>query len=321
MRTRTTRLVAVALVTGPAALSVSATELGRLDIAAPGAMISTCGGMGGMGAVGDKGAWLPGQFDCNAQQTNSPTTTVGQSAAYAVGGPTPVDTAAHGEAVMGQTRLYATFVGSNAAGFEVAQATGGWVDMLTLNPANMGDIGKTAILSFAVQVSGTLKSLPQGNGVSSFSVKPYLNDASILSDQGIEQRFTVQGQGQFNFPYDETVDHTATFTANVTLGTAFELGVFARALVGNASYASGSSFVSAGTVDFSNTISWAGISSVTLNGNPLAYTLASVSGIDWTQPYALVPEPAAWVLWAAGLLCAGASYRLVARPAATDSGA
>jgi hypothetical protein len=32
------------------------------------------------------------------------------------------------------------------------------------------------------------------------------------------------------------------------------------------------------------------------------YTLSSASGIDWTQPYAPVPEPHVWALWALGLL-------------------
>lgn len=318
MLTRFTPFVAIALAAGPAA--VSAIELGRLDIAAPGAMISTCGGMGGMGAIGDKGAWLPGEFNCNAQQTASPNTSVAQSAAYAVGGSTPVDTSAHGETAMGQTRLYAQFVGSNAAGFEVAEGTGGWVDMLTLNPVNPADVGKTASFSFAIEVGGTLQGLPMGNSVAAFGVKPYVDDASILDGQGVEQQFSVQGQGQFGFPYDETVDHIATFTANVTLGTAFELGVFARALVGNASYSPGSSFVSAATVDFSHTISWAGVTAVTLDGNPLDYTLASASGIDWTQAYAAqVPEPSTWALWAVGLLGLGATVHRRRAPSAAGN--
>lgn len=320
MLTRFTPFVAVALAAGPAA--VSAIELGRLDIAAPGAMISTCGGMGGVGAtIGDKGGWLPGQFSCNAQQTASPNTSVAQSAAYAVGGPTPVDTSAHGETTMGQTRLYAQFVGSNAAGFEVAVATGGWVDMMTLNPVNPADIGKTASFSFAIEVEGTLQSLPQGNGGAGFGLAPYVNDASILDAQGVVQQFTAQGQGQYNFPYDETVDHIAVFTANVTLGTAFELGVFARAFTGNASYSPDSSFVSAGTVDFSHTISWAGVTAVTLDGNALDYSLASASGIDWSQAYgstAPVPEPATWAMSLVGLLAMSAA--LNRRRATPDCG-
>lgn len=42
--------------------NLSAAELGRLDVPAPGAMISVCGGLNWSGsayAVGDKGVWLP----------------------------------------------------------------------------------------------------------------------------------------------------------------------------------------------------------------------------------------------------------------------
>jgi hypothetical protein len=314
MKTRLIALAAIALLAVPAA--GSATELGRLDIAAPGAMISVCGGMGGSGAIGDKGGWQAGQFSCNAQQTASASTTVADAASYAVGGPTPVDTSAHGQTVMGQTRLYAHFVSSNGtAGYSQAAATGGWVDMLTLTPANPADIGKTASLTFAIDMGGTLQAVPSGNGFAAFGVQPYINDTAFVGNQ----RFQVSGQGQYNFPYDQTVDQITTFTTDITLGTAFELGVFARAWAGTASYSPGSDFISGGTVDFMNTVSWAGISAVTLDGNAVAYTLASASGIDWTQPYAApVPEPATYALFAGGLLGIGVLRRRRRRgPSAT----
>jgi MYXO-CTERM domain-containing protein len=305
MKIRSMALAAAGMLAGPAA--VSATELGRLDIGAPGAMISVCGGMGGSGAIGDKGGWQAGQFECNAQQTASPSTTVAQAASYTVGGPTPVDTSAHGDTVMGQTRLYAHFVSSNGTtGYSQAAATGGWVDTLTLTPVDPADIGKTASLTFAIDMSGTLQAVPSGNGFAAFGVQPYIDDNAFVGNQ----RFQVSGQGQYNFPYDQTVDQITTFTTDITLGTAFELGVFARAWAGTASYSPGSDFISGGTVDFMNTVSWAGITAVTLNGNALAYTLASASGIDWTQPFTSpVPEPGTWALWASGLLGIGVLRR------------
>ena len=127
--------------------------------------------------------------------------------------------------------------------------------------------------------------------------------------------FFVGGQGQNNFPYNQTVNQQVGFSATITLGTPFELGVFARAIAGNASSGGVYQFNDA-TVDFSNTLSWAGITELTLGGNAVPYTLSSASGIDWTQPYtAAVPEPRAWALWAIGLLATAALRRRALRRA------
>ncbi len=293
------------------AAGVSASELGRLDLAAPGAMVSVCGGLNWSGsgyAVGDKGVWLPGLFTCNAAQTALPATSVAQSAAYVVSTPEPVNALASGQAVMGQMKLYAYSRATPAAGFAQAEATAGWADTFTLNPLNAADIGKTASFTFAMHVEGTLAG--QGatdsfNSGAGFGITPYIDNATLVPI-GPGSAFSVSGQGQFGFPYNQTVNQTVLFTGNVTLGTAFQLGVFARAIAGNSSSGGVYSFNEA-TVDFLNTVSWAGIAGLTLNGNAVAYTLASASGIDWTQPYAAaVPEPQAWLLWAAGLLPLGA---------------
>lgn len=292
--------------------NLSAAELGRLDVPAPGAMISVCGGLNWSGsayAVGDKGVWLPGQASCDAAITTAPGGSVTQSAAYVVASPEPVNASASGMSTLGQMGLFAHSRATPAAGFAQAEATGGWVDMLTLTPLNASDIGKTAQMSFLIHAEGTLTGQAPGgafsfNSGAGLGIKPYVNDASLPAGPGAE--FFVGGQGQFNFPYNQTVNQFVSFTANITLGTAFELGVFARAIAGNASAGSVYTFNDA-TVDFSNTLSWAGISALTLAGNAVPYTLSSASGIDWTQPYAApVPEPQVWALWAVGLLAVAA---------------
>lgn len=313
-------LCAATLALVGASASAAASELGHLDLPAPGAMVSVCGGLNYSGsayAIGDKGVWLPGQASCQAALSSGGS--VSQSAAYLVASPEPVDASASGTATLGQMHLYAHSRATPAAGFAQAEATGGWTDILTLMPANPADIGKTASLSFALQVEGTLAG-QQGsdfsfNSIASLGLKPYVDDAGLPAGPGAE--FVVGGQGQYGFPYNRTVDQLVGFSANVTLGTAFELGIFARALAGNAS----AGYVyeaNDATVDFLNTLSWAGISSLTIDGTPIAYTLSSASGIDWTQPYAApVPEPQAWALWVAGLLTA-AMLRRRARPDPVD---
>lgn len=265
-------------------------------------MLSTCGGMSFGGAVGDKVTPLPGRFSCNSAQTSSPAVTVAQSAVYAEA-PVLVNADASGQTVMGQTKLFAHFRGSHeTTGFGAAAATGGWVDMLTLHPLNGGQIGQLATFSFKMMPRGALAG--QGvadswNSSARFGVKPYINDAGFAP--GPKSEFSVQGQGQQGFRYNQTINQLVTFTTQVTLGAPFELGVFARALVGVASTGP-VAVLSEATVDFSNSVTGGGISALTLNGNAVPYTLASASGIDWTQAYsAPVPEPAGAWLRAAGL--------------------
>ena len=305
-----------------AAASVSAAELGRLDLTQPGAMISTCGGLNASGSgygVGDKGVWRPGLFSCNAELTGQPAGTVAQSANYTVATPEPVTATANGQATLGQIKLQAYSLATPAAGFAQAEATGGFLDVLTVIPLNATDIGKTASFSFLMHAEGTLAG--QGvnfsfNSVAGLGIKPYINNASLLPD-GPATAFNVSGQGQNNFPYNQTVNQDVLFTGTIVLGTSFELGVFARAIAGNASSGSVFQFNEA-TVDFSSGLTWQGISAVTVAGNAVAYTLGSASGIDWTQPYtAAVPEPQAWALFAIGLIGLAAQRGRAGRRAAS----
>jgi MYXO-CTERM domain-containing protein len=51
-----------------------------------------------------------------------------------------------------------------------------------------------------------------------------------------------------------------------------------------------------------NTLDWTGIQSVTVNGQPVTYSLTSTSGTDWTQSFVppagpvSTPEPASGIL-------------------------
>lgn len=306
-------VAALSLVTG-ATPSVAA-ELGRQDVAAPAAMISVCGGVatGNGVAIGDVMSWVEGnRHSCNAAQTASAGATVAQAATY-LEAPVLVNTDAHGQTAMGQTKLFAHSIARNDAGIAQASANGGWVDVLTLVPLDPANNGATATLTFVIDVSGTLSG--QGanfsfNSSAGFGVKPYLNDFGlpVVGNPGASQQFVVSGQGQNFAPYNQTVDQGVSFTASIVLGTPFELGIFARATAGNASSTGGSApfAVSEATTDFASTIEWAGISGLTVGGNPVPFSVSSASGIDWAQPYAPVPEPAAGLLWAAGLLAIGA---------------
>ena len=200
-----------------------------------------------------------------------------------------------------------TDVSHETVGFGAAAATGGWVDMLTLNPINANQIGQVASFSFQINLGGTLAgqgAADSWNSLARFGVTPHLNDAAFVP--GPQANIAIQGQGQQGFRYNETVNQFVTFTTPITLGTPFELGVFARAFAGVAS--TGPVTVpSEATVDFTNTVTWGGISALMLNGSSVPCSLVSASGINWTQAFsAPVPEPAGVWLWAAGLALLGA---------------
>ncbi len=301
----------IALVLAAGSATVSAAELGRKDITAPGAMISVGAGLtpGSYSDIGDKGAWLGNDFNSNSAQTASPTATVAQSVTYSVLAPaTSMDADAHGQAAMGQMKLFAHSRASQGNRFALAEATGGWVDNLTLNAVNPAQTGQTATFSFKMNFDGTLSGqgvVDSFNSLAKYGIQAYINDAALFQPTSFE----IQGQGQQGFRYDRTVNQSVIFSTNVTLGTAFEFGMFARVIAGNASTSLDSLFSEA-TVDFSNTISWGGITGVKVGGVDVDYTLGSASGIDWRQPFATaVPEPEAYALLLAGLGLLGFAAR------------
>ena len=67
------------------------------------------------------------------------------------------------------------------------------------------------------------------------------------------------------------------------------------------------------TANFLNTGFWGGIQSVNFGGAPVAFSVTSLSGTDWTQSFAspatTTPEPATWTLLAAGLVAIGTLRR------------
>jgi hypothetical protein len=190
-----------------------------------------------------------------------------------------VDASASGQAVMRELKLSAHCRATPAAGFAQAESTGGWMDVLTVTPLNAADTGKTASFSFGMHVEGTLAGQTAEdynfNSFAGLGVKPYIDGASL--PPGPQSEFAVGGQGQFLFPYNQAVDQLVVFSGNITLGTPFALGILARASAGNAS--SGTVYVyNDASADFSQTITWAGISGVTLDGAAEATAPVTLAG-------------------------------------------
>ncbi|MGM9484691.1 PEP-CTERM sorting domain-containing protein [Roseateles sp. NT4] len=279
-----------------ACLPAFAVELSQQNLGATGALVSSCAGMasGSFPIEGGLFDWLPGKSNCNAVMTTTAGQQLATSGAYDQATPS-VQADSHGSASYGSVGMYAHFRANANAGFAAAESTAGWTDTWTLTPANSAQIGQNAVLTFNIHLDGVLDGLPIGNSYTRIGTQVWLNNATAGG-----QNFRVQGQGQGGFPFHQAIDQDLSFSVTVQLGTPFELGIFSRASAGTAG--AGPNWFSEASSDFASTLTWQGISGVKLGGNAIAYTLSSQSGIDWTAPYAPVPEPSLALLFGGGLL-------------------
>jgi hypothetical protein len=219
-----------------------------------------------------------------------------QSAAYSVGS---ISNNSSGTVGLGYARLNA-YNNSPNEGFAGAVANGGWSETFTIsNPALTGQAG---FMQFTLHARGSLAASGVA-GASNFQVTGYKDGvqlmANALSNPGNSDLLSTDRQyGNWsiatygNPPTDgKTVDGTVTFAVPFTFGTPFKLGVYARAIGGKR--ASGSvGGNSTGTSDFSDGLSWGGITNIYLGANPIGtYTIVSGSGIDWSGPIG-PPSPA-----------------------------
>lgn len=277
-----------------ASLPAFAVELSQQDLGTTGALVSSCAGMatGAFPVEGGLFDWRAGLSNCNAAMTTTPGQQLTASGAYNQATPS-VQGDAHGSATYGSVGMYAHFRANNSAGFAAAESTAGWTDTWTLMPANPAQIGQNAVVNFTVHLEGVLDGLPIGNSYTRIGTVVWLNNVP-------GQNFRAQGQGQGGFPFHQVIDQDLNFSVTVTLGTPFELGIFSRASAGVAG--AGPNWFSEASSDFASTLTWQGISGVSVAGNSIGYALSSQSGVDWTVAYAPVPEPSVALLLSAGLL-------------------
>lgn len=272
-----------------------AQQLTLLDVGPKGTLMSACAGFQNGGGTNPGGAlgMLPGQHQCNASITTQPAQLLQHSASW-TDVPRDSQSASQGYAQMGQVGMASSFRSNSQFGFTLAAATAGWNDVLVFAPQDPGLNGQNAIVAFDVHVSGVLDAKPTGNSGTGLGIAAYRDNGQ----NGFAQ-WSVAGQGQGGFPYQMVVDTTITLQLPVTLGQPLQFGLYARAVSGSAS--AGPNWISEASNDFLSTITWQGIGSLTLGGQPVAFTLSSQSGIDWTQPFAPIPEPGTWALLALGL--------------------
>lgn len=295
MRTPITLCAALLVLHGGAALAAQTTStmLGPSET-----MVSTCAGLNTGFAWGPGGLapMVTGRNDCQSTTTTQPGQAISRSVAYDEN-PDPVASKAAGTAQMGQLQLNTWMKGDNQNGLSAGFANAGWNDTLTIAPLDPALLGQIAYFEFKLHVTGSYSATNTANAGTGLSMIA-LRDDGFFGGAFVKQGFGVLG----GFPVSETVDEFATLYVAAPVGSAFELGVFAGA------YSSGgSSLPGPNEAENQFTITWQGISAVTVNGTPIAYNLISQSGIDWHQAFTSpVPEPAsAWLMLAgAGLLLA-----------------
>lgn len=255
-------------------------------------LVSVCAGLNTGNGWGPGGLvpMVPGRQDCQSATTVSPSQALARTAAYQEPGKA-IAASAQGQAQMGQMSLATWMNGDNKDGLSAGFATGGWNDRLTLAPLDPALNNQLAYLEFQVHVTGSLSVTNTANAATGLSMVALRDDG--LYGAWSEQAFGVVG----NLPVSRTIDKVATLAVAAPLGVAFDLGFFASA------YSSGgSSLPGPNEAENDFQVTWLGISEVSVNGTPVAYSLFSQSGIDWNQAFTTpVPEPASALLMLAGV--------------------
>jgi len=202
--------------------------------------------------------------------------------------------------------------------FGSAGGSASFTDLLTINPVSTDLVGRTADFHFTLGISGSLSATggsyfdPEnnqtyGNANSSWQVDASISGVAVLDRSGTDSSFDgFHGDPIANQIVDAVIPLGDPFTLTVTLGVGSVV----------------SYDVGAAAADLGHTLTWGGISGVTLTdtGAPVDFTVSSASGFDYESSHIpadtpTVAEPSGLVLLGAGLF----ALSLVAKRAGNPS--
>ncbi|WP_162247838.1 PEP-CTERM sorting domain-containing protein [Pelomonas sp. Root1237] len=277
------------------------------DVTGPGGFMSSCAAPSSPGAPRTAGTDFTGGFasgHCTvAYFTGNSSATTSDS--YSSGN---ISNSTWGSVGIGHIHMRSDNNSPNNAFFAVAGSNGGFEDKLTLQWA--GHTGQTVYMLVDMSIDGTLAAAGFA-GRSQIQVTGYMNTFELSSSnpgysRGNSDLFATDRQrvawGVASSPAtSRVVDGHWTFSVPVVVGTAFDLGIYARAESGQRSF-SAVSGNSNSQLDFSSSVLVQGVTGLLVGGSLVTdgYTLSAASGLDWTTALP-VPEPGSALLLAAGL--------------------
>lgn len=200
--------------------------------------------------------------------------------------------------------------------YTTSHAQASYFDQITINPIDPALIGQTATISGSLLLSGNMLAFWNliDNNNTYFDV--YARTTAQVNGTGIA-RF-IQGQENHgnsggaltdvSIPLPTVIPVSITTTLGSVTGIQYNLDLQGYASSSFGFRQCGSGWGPCGAIvssellaDYSHSLVWGGIDSVTgTGGNPIAFTVTSASGFDYSLP-ASVPIPAAVWLFGTGL--------------------
>jgi hypothetical protein len=305
-RHRYLALAAVTLALAPALAAAQELDRRYGSMTPPSVLAGACAGStsgGGLGHAGQQSTethYFTPAADCDIRTANGPV-----SASITKGGIAPQQMHAHSSADYGLVRVFAESHHQNwqnqGLQFPRSFAQAGWVDQALFDAPGL--TGQQGAFTALIHVEGSYRTA--GNqGCGGYRVTGF----DAFTQFGID----VSSALQCDDPDLHAVDHVAQATFQFVYGTPFKIGLFAFATAGNRSEGGLNHLPGDVVVDFDDTITWQGFTSVrSASGAPVTnYSVSLLSGDDWILGnVAAVPEPATVALLAGGLLVLGAVGR------------